>query len=359
MANEDNERDIIRDAIIGTEKEIFGGAFEKEDVTHDESGDRSLEAMGEGLEGQHEPEDEEESESVEGEAKPEETDGKKPGEPKAEAKPAKAEAQPKTEETRKEPEGRVPPGRLREETKRAQAAEAAAKALESQLAEKEAAHKKELDAINAKFEGVLAAIQKQQPAQPKPAEAKAPEGPPDLFEDPKGFAEYMKRANESQVRELAQRLDNQRVENSLQVAHARHGDAFTAAFQAVTKLDPNNEDNRNLVRRMYVAPNPGEALVAWHKRNEALREVGTDPAAYKARIAEETRKALMADPEFRKQFIEELRGEAEVGDNGRPRTTLKLPASLNRAPGGNTRSPNDLEIFDGSEQATFNSAWTT
>ncbi|MBV8474082.1 MAG: hypothetical protein JO107_14785, partial [Hyphomicrobiales bacterium] len=61
-----SERDILRDAIIGTEKEIFGDAFGQEEVTLDESGDRSLEAMGSGLEGQHEPDDEEEDEPAEG-----------------------------------------------------------------------------------------------------------------------------------------------------------------------------------------------------------------------------------------------------------------------------------------------------
>ena len=52
-----SENDILRDAIIGTEKEIFGDAFGKDDITLDETGDRSHEAMGDGLEGQVEPEE--------------------------------------------------------------------------------------------------------------------------------------------------------------------------------------------------------------------------------------------------------------------------------------------------------------
>ena len=105
---------------------------------------------------------------------------------------------------------------------------------------------------------------------------------------------------------------------------------------------------------MWNSPNPGEALVSWHKRNEALREVGDDPSAYKAKIAEETRQALANDPEFRKQLLEGLRAEAETGDGGKPRTVTRLPASLNRAAGGN-HLRSDLADGDNSNTAIFDS----
>ena len=100
------EKDILATAMIETEKEIFGEGFDKEEMTLDETGDTSLEAMGEGLEGQHEPEDEddEDSEAEEGQEDDEakvkaeaeakaETEGKKNRKPRKN-RPAKGAFRP-------------------------------------------------------------------------------------------------------------------------------------------------------------------------------------------------------------------------------------------------------------------------
>lgn len=360
MAN--REDDILRDAIIGTEKEIFGEAFGKEGTALDESGDRSNEQMGDGLEGQHEPEEDDDPGKDNGEIEGAKTEPEKePAQALEKTKDGKEDLgkgkePPKTEE----PTGRVPPGRLREETRRAQTAEAALVEAKAKIAEAEALRKKDVDTLNAKVEALIAAVGKQQVGpQPPKAEVKddKPAGPPDMFEDPKGFADYIANATKTQLEQMRGQMDAQRVESSLSFAHQKHGDQFTAAYEAVTKLDPRVQENKDLVQRLWGSPNPGEALVTWHRRNEALREVGDDPAAYKARILEDARKAALADPDIRKQLIEEMRAEAETGDSGRPRNVTRLPGSLNRTPGGNGRAPNDLEMFDGSEQAVFESAF--
>ena len=349
------EDDILRDAIIGTENEIFGDAFGKEEMTLDDTGDRSVEAMGDGLEGQHEPEDEgdeeeageelEASESKEGE----EAEGENEEE-------AEAEPEEKPEEPIHEARGRVPSGRLREEAEKTRAAQAERDALKAQLDAEKTASQKAIAELNAKFEGFLASQRQGQP--PKPADVPKPETPPDLFEDPTAFVEHMNKGFEAKLAAVTNQIKEQRINTSMALSRARHGEGFDNAFNALKSL-PVTPDNQELVRRIIDLPDPGEAVVTWHKRNEALREVGDDPSAYKARIAEESRKALMADPEFRKQLIEELRGDAMTGDRGRPRTQVKLPASLNRAGGNNSRAPNDLEMFDGSERSTFDSAWST
>jgi hypothetical protein len=339
--------DILRDAIIGTEREIFGDAFDKEELTLDETGDRSTEAMGEGLEGQKEPEDEDEEADEESEAKE--------GEEEKSEETSETKVEEKTEEAAHEAQGRVPSGRLREEAEKTRAAQAERDALKAQLDAEKTAAQRAIAELNAKFEGFIASQrQPAQPVQPKPEEAT-----PDLFEDPTAFINHLQKGFDAKLAAVNQQIKDQRINISMELSRTRHGETFDAAFGALKSLDANNPDNRQLVQRLIDAPNPGEAVVTWHKRNEALREVGDDPTAYKAKIAEDTRKALMADPEFRKQLVAELRGEAMTGDNGRPRTTVKLPASLNRAGGNNMRAPNDLEIYDGSESATFNSAWST
>src|SRR5215475_7400414 len=108
----------IGELITATEKEIFDSGMRGQDAEdggpEDPSGDRSLEQMGEGLEGQHEPdEDESESEDEEGEEQ--------------EAEP---EAEPETKPD--ELQGRVPSVRLREQTERARRAEDQLKALQAE-----------------------------------------------------------------------------------------------------------------------------------------------------------------------------------------------------------------------------------
>jgi hypothetical protein len=355
MANSKDD-DILRDAIIGTEREIFGDAFGKEDLTHDETGDRSQEEMGEGLEGQVEPEEDDDEEGTEveqgatDESKAEVKD--KSEEEVASSTAAKAEAEAKQAET----QGRVPAGRLREEAERARKAEAERETLKAQLEAEKANAQNAIAALNAKFEAMLAEVRK-----PPPVVAKdEPIKPPDLFEDPNAFVEHLSKGFDAKLDAMRRDLRDQQVNASIETARAKHGQVFEAAFGALKTLDfRGNPDNVQLVRRLEASPNPGEAVVAWHKRNEALREVGTDIGSYKARIAEETRKSLMADPEFRKELLASLREEALIGNQGRVRTEVRLPKSLSQTTGSNARAPNDLEIFDGSERATFDSAWAT
>ena len=239
--------------------------------------------MGTGLEGQHEPDEDDEPEAEEtgDEAVADDAAGKKAEE---EAAAAKAEAEAKADE----PRGRVPAGRLREETKRAQAAEAALAEAKAKIAEAEAARKKDIDALTARFDGVLAALNKQQQPAPPKAEADKPAGPPDLFEDPKAFADYVANASRTQLEQVRGQMDAQRVEMSLSMAHQKHGDVFAKAFETVTKLDPNVQENKDLVQRMWRSPNPGEALVQWHN--------ATRPSARSATILRPTKPGSLRKP---------------------------------------------------------------
>jgi hypothetical protein len=335
------DNDVLKDAIIGTEKEIFGDAFGKEDLTLDTTGDRSLEAMGEGLEGQVEPEEDEEGEgeATETEAKPAtEAEAK----PEVEAKPAATEEKPETQ-------GRVPAGRLREEAERARAALAERDAIKAQFDEAQKAI--------ADRDAMLAQLAKALPQQPKPEAPAAPKTP-DLFEDPVAFAEHINKGVQERLDAYARQVRDQQVNASLEAARARHGQTYEEAFATLKSLDFKNPDNVALVKRMEASPNPGETVVAWHKRNLALREVGDDIGSYRARVAEETRKQLAADPEFRKELLASLRGEAMTGDQGRIRSEVRLPKSLSQTAGNGART-NDTEIFDGSDRSTFDSAWSS
>jgi hypothetical protein len=336
--------DPIEAAMIETEKEIAGFAWDNEETeAMDASGDRSLEDLGEGLEGQHEQGEDAEGEQPEGEESEADGETETVTEPVA-AKPGE------TQPVRTEPEGRIPPGRLREANERARAAEAERDALKAREAESKA----QLDLIMRE----IAALKTAPRGEAKPAPAVVEETIPDIFEDPKGFAEHLQKGFTKELSKRDAQLSNMRVETSMAIAHAAHKDTFEKAWSAINALDPNNPEARQTVQRIYSSPNPGDALVSWHKRNETLARVGDDPAAFEERIRKETRESLAKDPEFVKQIVASMRQEASVGEDGRPRTTTRLPKSLNGAQGSNVGTSRvDPDQNDGSPQAIANAAW--
>ncbi|HWV45022.1 MAG TPA: hypothetical protein VN039_03170 [Nitrospira sp.] len=352
--------DLVKEAIIETEKEIFGDAFGKEDMTLDASGDRSLEEMGAGLEGQHEPDEDDGEADADGENP--EVDAKTEGESgksdEAEGKGKQPDPEANADDG-KGKDGRVPSGRVREANERARAAEAERDALKQQFEAQKAESQKAIDALNARFDALMRAQQQTQQPRVEPAKTE-PETPPDIFEDPKGFAEYLQKGPKSALEQMERRFEEMRINNSMSMARVKHGETFDAAFQAFVEAGKSGDpEARVLGQRILKSSDPGEGVVQWHRRNETLRRVGSDPDAYEAKIKEDATKALMQDPNFRKQVIDELRAEAETGDNGRPRTTVKLPPSLNRAAGNNRSMAGDRSAFDGSDSAIFDSAFNS
>lgn len=87
----------------------------------------------------------------------------------------------------------------------------------------------------------------------------------------------------------------------------------------------------------------------WNGEQQILRQAGGDPSAYKQSVAKE----LMSDPDFRRQMLAEMRGEAERGDGGRPRTSTRLPRSLNGASGGGSGQRGDPDLNDPSDASAF------
>lgn len=357
------EVEAIENAIIETEREIAGAAWDQEDTERDASGDRSLEDMGEGLEGQHEAEEDEEPEG-------EDADGEAESEAEGEAEPAEAAAadaaaakdgkgEPVKPAAEEQPQGRVPAGKLREANEARRAAEAERDQLKAEIEKSKGdttSLREQLDLVMREISDLKRAPRGEAPKAPEPPKV---ETVPDIFEDPKGFAEHITKGFQSELNKRDQQLAAQRVETSMAIAHAFHKDTFEEAWGAINKLDPRNPDAQQTVQRIYASPNPGEALVNWHKRSKTLAEVGDDPAAFRERIAKETRENLMKDPEFRKQIVAELRGEAaRPGADGNPRTTTRLPPALNRASGSNLGVGRvDPGAVEDSEQAVADAAW--
>jgi hypothetical protein len=304
------EEEIVAGAIAGTEQEIFDEATGQEEAEN--NGDHSLEEMDDDIPGEtEEGEDEPDEESPDGEAEDDDEEGE-------ELDAASEEDGEEPEPTRSEDRGRIPSSRLREETERRRAIE------------------QERDTLRAQ----LAAFQVHQQQRPQPQQEQPAK--PDIWSDPEAWAA-------DQRAQIAQEFTARHVNAALAEAHEQHGDEFVAAYRQLTSLNPADPVARATVQRIWDAPNPGKAIMRWHGEQQILREVGGDPSAYKQRVAKE----IMSDPEFRRQLVEEMRGEATRGDGGRPRTTTRLPKSLNGASGGGSIRAADPELYNDSDASAF------
>lgn len=351
-------------AVEDTNKEIAASAWgDDEEVTLDPTGDRSLETMGEGLAGEHEDDEVDDETGGENEDADDETgesdgesdeDGESEDEDTSAGEGEADGAKPKPSE----PEGRVPSARLREQTDARRAAEAERDALKTRLEQAETQSRQEIAGLKSQFEAVLAAFKAGQ--KPAGEESKPPAKPKLsdlLFENPDGFTDELTGRVDQKVTPIAQQVSNLGVMMSLKFAGMKYGDTFKSAIEELGKLDQQNPENNRLALDLYNSPDPGEALMAWHNRNVTLREVGPDPAAFKERIAKETREALAKDPEFRKQLLAELQAQAENDGTGRPNTTVRLPRSLNGAAGTSRDSFVPSSPYGDSQEGIFQSAW--
>lgn len=330
----DKADDLLKGAIAGTEREIFDDANKAAEP--EPEGDKSLEEMGNDLEGRDSPDGTDEGD--EDDAGDVGTDGKTPPVVKdpGETKPPVKAGDKEEPETRK----RVPVGELIEERKGRQAAQAE----RDQAIRERDAGRNEFAALNAKLDGALARLDAMQP---KPKGADAEDQIPDIFADPDAFLARRDAAME-------QRFTSRLVEGSMAAAASQHGDKFEAAYKAITALNPRDPTDRATVQQIWNAPNPGAALMSWYGRNETLRRVGTDPDKY---ITEEIEKRF-SDPAFLGKAIERARSLANGQDGGKPNTTVRAPLrSLNSAAGGgNANLENDPSRYDNSEGSVFDHA---
>lgn len=355
------EEQMISDAIAGTEKEIFNEAVggEEADTEVGAKGDRSLEEMGEGLEGQNEAEDtaedeaevEAEAEDAEGEPERDQKTGQFKPKVEAEGDKNKVAAKPEVDKNK----AQVPPGRLREEADKRRTAEQQRDAALERVTKIET----EFGALNKRLDDMLTAIaagkigQPQQQQQP----AKVEEEPvPDIFADPEGYQRYMQSMVQRTAQGGQQQLEALRVEMSMQAAHDKFEGQFEEAYKAVTSLNKNDPVAQQTVRRIWSSPNPGKALMSWHNQSMTLKEVGDNPAAYREKVEKDTRDKLLNDPDFIKQVMEKMRGEAENGGGqGKPR--VRFAPSLNGARGGAMGQLTDRRPQDGSDAAVFEAAF--
>jgi hypothetical protein len=326
-----NVNDMVRD----TEGEIFADALDNAELDND--GDTSLEEMGDGLEGEVEEEAEPEVDEVD-----EEQDEGDEDETDDEGEVEDDEVVDDRQDTRRGQQevGRVPSGRLREETRARQQVEQERDELRRQMAE-----------MNGRMAELSARVNAPQQRQQAPT----PAPKPDMFAEPDKYEQWVLEQAEARALEkmdarfqsFEQRQTQQvvqRVDTALnEEARGPRSFEFTAAYNALTSLDPRDPRNRTIVGRVFNAGDrAGEALWDWWDKNggQEYRDQILEQLSPRQRRAQE------------REFSREDRGREE------PRHVIRqgqrLP-SLNSASGSmRSRSQvQDPEMSDGSEESIF------
>ena len=242
---------------------------------------------------------------------PKAADAETPQQPAAEQQAG----QPLQAEPPEKPEDLVPSWRLREvsqerrnEAQARQAAEERSRVLEAQLQ---------------RF------MQQQERQQQQPPEL------PDFIEQPQAFAQAIRDQARQEIEGFRIYLEQREIERSLKRADQTYGKEFQEAYIAFN--DPALRGDVRLLEQVRNAYDQGEAILAWHRQQKTLREVGSDPKAYRQKLKAE----LLNDPEFRKEFGETLRGQATT----KPSSVTSLP-NLARAPGSAGNSHDDWPTTD-------------
>lgn len=230
-----------------------------------------------------------------------------------------------TDETDKA--AQVPSWRLREISEERQAALKRAEAAE---------------AGRLQYANQLADVQRQLAQLQKPVETKQ-EDEPDPLLDPQGFKAYLQNQFRAELTNMSRNLQMER-------AHERHGEVFEKAYASAQQAIASGDVQ--LRARMNNAANAGEELVKWHRERETVREVGTDPAAYRQKVLDDALK----DPTYLAKAIAAANaaaggGTAQPNGGGQP-SPIQLPPSLTSAARADAHR-GDLDDNDVSDEALF------
>jgi hypothetical protein len=294
----DIEQDLLSEGVRETENEILSEAFQDTPA--------------------------QEPEPV---AEPEKPENRDPETGQFKATEQKTEPE-KVTQTEQEPDehGQVPSWRVREINEEKRGALARAEAAERERSE-----------LKSRLEAMERQLQQHQ----KPKEEPKQEDIDPLI-DPQGFAKRLETSFESKLREI-------QLNNNLALASVKHGEKFDAAYNAF--LQAAQQGDRVSYQSVMNSPNPGEAMVRWHAQQQTLKEVGSDPAAYKQKLLDDA----MKDPAFQARVIEAIKG-GSVQQGQRPNNITQLPPSLSRATGSKSGSSIEDDT-DGSDRAVFDYAF--
>jgi len=217
------------------------------------------------------------------------------------------------------PNNGVPVRAVQEERQKRQEAEASAEALRREIAE---------------LRGMVQA--RNQPAPPKQEQ----QAPATIWDDPDGFLKSQLTPMQSQMMEMKEFM-------SENLAVQTYGEEKVNAAKQAIEQAARTPEGQQVIQKMMQSRHPFDDLVKWHKQQETMQRVGSDPDAW---LEAEMEKRL-ADPVYQAKVLERIRGTA-ASNTDRSNPAISLPPSLSGLPAGGNTAP----AADMSDAALFSNA---
>jgi hypothetical protein len=192
------------------------------------------------------------------------------------------------------------------------------------------------------------AVERERRAQEDAARQQKPQFPDPLM-DQEGYNNFVLQQQQALEQTIWQRLDNLETQKAIYRAKQSHGELFDKAWTDFTQEAKQNPALAQVWQQLPPWQRADE-VIGWYKQQQTLREIGNDPAAYKAKLQEQ----LLNDPAFQAQVAEKLRASLSQPAQTRPQNVTRLPPSMNRVAGAAPAHSADDE--DGSEEAIFAAA---
>jgi hypothetical protein len=239
--------------------------------------------------------------------------------PKTTTDAAPTQQQPEQTPSKPDQDAHVPSWRLREEREAREAAERRAQ-------DREAHWQRQIAELQAKLPK----------AEPLPA--------PDVFENPDAFLQHGVR---QAVDPVKQEIGQLREFYSQRDAVREHGvETVKAAFQALDQAaNAGDPEARAVVARVKQSMHPFGDMVAWHKKQTVISQVGDDPNAWFEKQLEDR----LNDQAFAGKMLERIRGSANVPVPNGQAPRVRIPPSLNRvAAAARVTGDDDGDLTDNS-----------
>jgi hypothetical protein len=180
--------------------------------------------------------------------------------------------------------------------------------------------------------------------------AKKAQPVPEFWEKPEDSVRHQIQQEISPLREMQaqfeQALAAQREQFSRMQAVSQHGEqAVNDAFSELAKRVQSDPSARYDYQRIMESPHPYGALVEWHKREQAVKEFGSDPNAYREKLSA----SLLDDPAFLAKALERAQAQAR-GAQQAPMVTRKSLPSVSKM---GAAAPLTSQVDDLDDDALF------
>lgn len=186
--------------------------------------------------------------------------------------------------------------------------------------EKRQKYEREMEDLRRQFEAAQAQWRAQQQQQRQQPEA------PDIFENPAAYTSHLEST-------FAQKMREQELNFSLRLAHREYKQEFEEAYAALERRGQMGD--AATVQSVVNSPDPGEAIVRWHRQQKLYEQTGGNLDAW----MQKQREQLLNDPAFLAQAVEKVRASTNGGTQHGQRPNVQLPPSLNKV--ASAASPTD------------------